>query len=121
MLDAIHRHPDANATELSQALGVTRSALTQMGARLVEKELVERYARPDNKKEKYFRRTALGDATWDAHQACHAEANQEMCAFLRSLTADEKRLILKFLGKVESAMPITRFDCQCHEDKKPCI
>ena len=42
LLDAIHRHPDANATELSQCLGCTRSALTQMSTRLLKKGLIER-------------------------------------------------------------------------------
>lgn len=121
LLETIARHPDAKATALSHLLGVTRGALTQMGSRLMEKGLVERFSRPDNKKEKFYRLTGAGADALAAHEAFHAEANRRMCAFLRGLTEAEKRVILEFLDKVDDALPITRFDCHHPGAETPCI
>lgn len=112
LLEAIHRYPEAKATDLAQQLGITRGALTQMSNRLAEKALVERFTLPENKKEKYLRLTGRGEAAWKAHQSFHSDANAELCEFFRSLSREEKHLILEFLGKVEDAAPIARCDCQ---------
>lgn len=45
---------------LSAKLGVTKSAVTQMNAKLLDKGLIERFQDYKNKKEKYFRLTNEG-------------------------------------------------------------
>ena len=42
-------------TEISEKLNVTRSAITQVTNKLVEKEYIEKYTLPTNKKEVYLR------------------------------------------------------------------
>lgn len=42
-------------TEISEKLNVTRSAITQVTNKLVEKEYIEKYTLPSNKKEVYLR------------------------------------------------------------------
>lgn len=120
LLERVRRSPGINAAELSRGLRVTRPAITQMGGRLEEKGLIERFSKPENKKEKYYRLTELGEATWQAHAAHHAAANQEMCAFLRGLDDGEKQVILQFLTKAGEALPISNFDCTCQDTQDAC-
>ena len=42
-------------TEISEKLNVTRSAITQVTNRLVEKQYIEKYTLPSNKKEVYLK------------------------------------------------------------------
>lgn len=110
-LEMVYRNPEANAIELSEALKVTRGAITQMGKRMEDRGFVLRFSKPDNRKEKYYRLTDLGKTLRQAHQQYHAKANEQMCQYLRSLTQEELALIMQFLGKLSELMPLCAFDC----------
>lgn len=60
LLEKIDAYPEANASALSARCGVTKSAVTQMSGRLVEKGLAAAYRCGANKKEKYLRLTSEG-------------------------------------------------------------
>ena len=60
LLEKIDEYPAANVSALSARSGVTKSAVTQMSAKLTEKGLIEPYQNPGNKKERYFRLTEAG-------------------------------------------------------------
>jgi len=60
LIDAIYEHPDANARMLSEIMGVTQGAITQMTAKLSEKKLIERYKMPGNKKDRRENRQGWG-------------------------------------------------------------
>ncbi|WP_225353112.1 MarR family transcriptional regulator [Secundilactobacillus paracollinoides] len=57
-IEFIGNHPDANVTIIANAMYVTRGAVSKMTRRLMKNALIERYQKPDNKKEIYFRLTA---------------------------------------------------------------
>ncbi|HCD44849.1 MAG TPA: MarR family transcriptional regulator [Lachnoclostridium sp.] len=112
LIDAIYEHPDANARMLSEIMGVTQGAITQMTAKLSEKKLIERYKMPGNKKEKYYRLTSEGEQARLGHQEYHSEANQKLCQYFCSLSDANARVILDFFEKVKECMPISEFACQ---------
>ena len=60
LLEKIYQYPQANISILSVKLGVTKSAVTQMSIKLLDKELIEKFQDSKNKKEKYFRLTNKG-------------------------------------------------------------
>ncbi|WP_349947858.1 MarR family transcriptional regulator [Lacrimispora sp. BS-2] len=112
LIDTIYDHPHANARMLSEIMGVTQGAITQMTVKLTEKKLIEGYKMPGNKKEKYYRLTAEGKQARLKHQEYHSEANQKLCQYFCSLSDASAKVILDFFEKVKECMPISEFACQ---------
>ena len=112
LIDTIYEHPNANARMLSEIMGVTQGAVTQMTSKLTEKKLIEQYRLSGNKKEKYYRLTLEGDQARLGHQEYHSLANQKLCQYFCSLSDANARVILDFFEKVKECMPISEFACQ---------
>lgn len=109
-LEAVFRHPQANALALSKIMRITPGAVTQVGNRLVEKGLLQKESRHGNKKEKYYALTQGGEAVRQGHIAHHFQANREICAYLSTLQQQEIDVITAFL-QTASQLPISEFDC----------
>ena len=121
LLELIERYPAANVSMLSEKFGVTKSAVTQISARLLDKGLIERYKSLKNKKERYFRLTEAGRRI----RAEYADRNQKaadlMCRYLCSLNGEEKKIILSFMKTVRSCIPLSAFPCRCGEQRQACL
>lgn len=102
---------EINAVELSKHMNVTRSAVTQMSNKLGDRGLIEKYSKPDNKKEKYLRLTEAGKRTLAEYEKQHEEANDKMCSYLSGLSNEERDTLLKFLDNLQQCMPISNFEC----------
>ena len=102
---------EINAVEISHRMNVTRSAVTQMSNKLEDRGLIEKYAKPDNKKEKYIRLTREGERTLAEYEKQHEEANERMCNYLSGLSNDERDTLIGFLDNLEKCMPISNFEC----------
>ncbi len=120
LIEVIYQHPDINAGELSDLMGITKGALTQLSNKLTQKGLAESYTKTGNKKEKYYRLTGLGEKARIAHQSHHARANEALCKYFCSLNAEESKVIYDFFDKVMENMPICEFSCVYHEDGTAC-
>ncbi len=114
-LGTIARYPDDNVSALSERLGITKGAVTQMVAKLCQKELLEGTRREDNKKEKFFRLTRRGEATIEGHQHYHKQANQKLCRFIADLDDKEASAVFRFLECVRECVPICQFPCEYEE------
>ena len=113
LLEQIQSYPDSNVSTLSLKAGITKSALTQTGLKLLEKGLIEKYQSPQNKKEKYFRLTAAGLETLRHCADCNRKASEALCAYLCSLTAEEKQVLIKFMEMMQLCLPLYAFPCRC--------
>ena len=73
MIDFIGRHPDRNISELSEEVGMSKSAVSQMITKLHSKNLIikERY-----KKEITVRLTEKGKELFNGHRQYHETLNQ---------------------------------------------
>ena len=59
-IEYIGKNTAPNVTKLAEAFYVTNGAISKMAKKLIKKELIESYQKPDNKKEIYFRLTEHG-------------------------------------------------------------
>jgi Transcriptional regulators len=116
LLEKISLYPNANVSALSAHAGVTKSAITQICTKLLEKGLIEKYSNDKNKKEKYFRLTPAGENVRDLHQQDHDAAASEILEYLCSLKGNEKTLILSFMQNMKKWMPLCAFPCMCGFD-----
>lgn len=114
MLDAIESKPDMNVSELSDKLCVTKSAVTQLSGKLLEKGLIEKYTLGHNKKERYFRLTDAGAQVIQAHLAYHQRSSDMMQKYLCSLSLEDKAVLLRFFEQVKACDELCVFTCQCN-------
>lgn len=111
LLDLIDQNPQKRAGTLSEALGVTKGALAQVAKRLTDKGLIEEYNAEGNRKEKYYRLTALGEEARAGHIRHHDQSIGRMKSYLCSRSEDEKRVLTEFLKEIGQCMPLWPYNC----------
>lgn len=121
LLEKIEAHPASNVSTLSAKSGVTKSAVTQMSGKLLEKGLIEKYQDPKNKKEKYFRLTESGRAVREKHAEYNRQAADQLRTYLCSMDAEHKKVIMEFLSVMKKYMPMCAFACRCTQSGTPCF
>lgn len=102
---------EINAVLLANEMGVTRSAVTQMCNKLEERKLIEKYSKPDNKKEKYLRLTDDGVIALKDYEEEHKAANDKMCKYINGLDAAQRKTLVEFMDNLQQFMPISNFEC----------
>lgn len=110
-LECITRNESENASGLAKCLGVSKGAVTQLSAKLLQKELIAAGKRDDNKKEKYYRLTRRGRQLMGQHHMEHDKANRRIHAFLATATAAETDVIVRFLKCLSQSMLFCEFAC----------
>ncbi len=115
-LDTIARYPGENVSALSDRLGITKGAITQMVEKLYQKELLEIEKREDNKKEKFFLLTHKGKASLQGHQLLHRESNESLCNFICTLKPDEVDTVFRLLEHLKRCVPFSEFPCSCIQE-----
>lgn len=108
---------EINAVELANQMSVTRSAVTQMCNKLEERDLIEKYLKPDNKKEKYLRLTKAGNKALKDFEKEHMEANDRMCTYINSLGESERKTVIEFMDNLQQCMPISNFQCMGRRER----
>ncbi|SJZ86688.1 transcriptional regulator, MarR family [Pilibacter termitis] len=72
-IECISKGEFVNVTKIAQSLYMTRSAASKIAKKLLDKKLIERYQRTENKKEVYFRLTEKGREVNEIHENLHKE------------------------------------------------
>lgn len=74
-IEYIAKNNDSNVTKLAEAFYMTKSAISKLTKKLIEKELIVSYQKTENKKEIYFQLTPKGMAInkihYELHQSFH--------------------------------------------------
>jgi len=70
-IEYIGKNEDSNVTKLSEAFQMTTGGITKITKKLLEKNFIESYKKPDNKKEIYFRLTKQGEEVFITHEKLH--------------------------------------------------
>jgi DNA-binding MarR family transcriptional regulator len=96
-----------NGTRLSKVMGITKSGISKLTAKLQEKGLILTERLPGNQKEICYRLTPDGEKVFRFHAELHEIAEENMLAVVREYDKDDLVLIDKFLKKIIAA--ISRF------------
>lgn len=100
---AIGDNPGINVTNLSETLGISKSAISQMIKKLERKKLIEKFIEPENKKEIRLFLSPKGKIAYLGHEQHHAKIFAKMHSKMSSLESSELKLILRFLSAVEES------------------
>lgn len=98
-IEYIGRYGDSNVTKLAESLYMTRSAISKITKKLLEKGLIESYQKPENKKEIYFRLTAQGKVVEEVHERLHTEFEERDQVVFEQVTEEQYDSMLHFLAK----------------------
>ena len=104
-IDAIGLDGGYSASELSEKLGVTNGAVTQVSDKLLKKKLIEKYKKQGNKKTVYFKLTEEGAVAYKNHEKFHADFNAKLVSYLTSLSKKEFDAIARLAELVDINIP----------------
>ena len=96
-IEYIEKHADSNVTKLAESFYMTRSAISKITKKLLEKGLIESYQKPENKKEIYFRLTEQGEAVNQIHEELHKQFRERDRAVFEQVTAAQFDSMLAFI------------------------
>jgi DNA-binding MarR family transcriptional regulator len=103
MVDFIGRHPNLNISELAYEIGMTKSAASQVIAKLNRKKLIFKKRK---RKEVYPYLTEEGQRAFDGHKRYHETQNQySVFKNTTKYTPEIKRLIADFLSEYIDDLP----------------
>ncbi|MGM0218616.1 MarR family winged helix-turn-helix transcriptional regulator [Enterococcus sp. AZ126] len=98
-IESIGKITDPNVTQLAESLYMTRGAISKITKKLLKKDLIERYQKPENKKEIYFRLTRQGQQVFDLHEKLHEEFQERDKVVFEDVTQEQFDDMLRFIGK----------------------
>lgn len=96
-VDIIGKNRNTNTTLIAQKLGLTKSGVLKILNKLLEKEYIERFQIPENRKEKYFSLTSKGENIFKKHLELHKISEERDSKIFEKFSNDEKETISKFL------------------------
>lgn len=98
-IEYIGKSDDSNVTKLAETFYMTRSGISKITKKLIEKGLIESYQRPDNKKEIYFKLTEQGNAIYKVHEELHKEFQERDKAVFDHVTEKQLDSMIDFTEK----------------------
>ncbi len=98
-IDYIGKNTDSNVTKLAEAFYMTRSALSKLTKKLIEKGIIESYQKPDNKKEIYYKLTEKGKSISEIHDRLHNEFQERDKKIFEQMTMEQYDTMLSFSEK----------------------
>lgn len=98
-IEYIGNHTDANVTKMAESLYMTRGAISKITKKLIDKQLIESYQKPDNKKEIYFRLTEQGIQIQHMHEQLHQEFEERDQVVFEQVTDEQFENMLRFIEK----------------------
>ena len=88
-----------NVTKLAAAMNLTRGGVSKMIRKILKKGAAEAYTDDANKKEIYYRLTALGKRVFDAHEDIHKKWRKQDEAFFKRFSDKEIAFAKQFIKK----------------------
>jgi len=100
-IEAIGENEGLNVTDLSDRLGVSKAAISQIIKKLENKGFVKRYKAGRNDKETLSRLTKKGRTAFDGHKEYHTSRDKEIIEMLKKMSPEEYVFFETILGEME--------------------
>ncbi|MBC1973125.1 MarR family transcriptional regulator [Listeria welshimeri] len=98
-IEYIAKSEDPNVTKLAEAFYMTKSAISKITKKLIDKGYIESYQKPENKKEIYFRLTHNGAEINHIHESLHQEFLDRDKVVFDEVSDEQYAEVLKFVEK----------------------
>ena len=100
VLHAIGTAENVNGTYLAREIGMTKSGISKVVGKLLQKSLIEAERFPDNRREVYYTLTETGGKYFTLHADLHGRINKRLYAAISVYRIDELELITRFMQDV---------------------
>lgn len=97
LLEAVSNHPELNASELAEKIGLQKGTFSKVVHRLEKAGLLYRYQNEDNRKEVFFKLTELGQRAYEGHYQFHERTSPVTYEYFQQYTEEEQQVILEFI------------------------
>lgn len=101
-LDKINNNPEKNMSELSEMIGVTKGALSQLATKLQQKGLLVKEKSEDNAKTIYLRVTDEGSQALEEYYVLHDALYDGFEEILSHFNENELEKIYEFICETEA-------------------
>lgn len=118
-IEYIGKNVDSNVTKLAESFYMTRSAISKLTKKLIEKGYIESYQKPENKKEIYFKLTEQGKEINKVHEKLHRECQDRDKAVFEDITDEQFENMINFVEKYNAHLEreIKKVDLDIKSDK----
>jgi len=107
VLDAIGRLEPVNGIAIATQYHIPKGTVSKVTRRLITQGLVRTESLPNNRKEIWFRLTALGREAFEVHRAFDAQMERGMRQFLQRYQPNDLRLLVRVLQEAAEASFLT--------------
>ncbi len=101
IIEAVGKNPGINVTELANALGISKPAVSKFVKKLEQKRLIKRYREKGNEREVFFSLPAKGREVFDAHRKFHSRTDADLVRIIQGMSEEERRVIERFIDRIE--------------------
>lgn len=98
-IEYIGKNVEPNVTKLAEYFYMTRSAISKITKKLINKGVIESYQKPDNQKEIYFRLTEKGKEIYKIHEELHKGFHERDKVVFEEISEEQLDIMLNFVEK----------------------
>ncbi|AJD27733.1 winged helix DNA-binding domain protein [Clostridium botulinum] len=98
-IDFIGKIENPNVTKISENMNMTRGAISKICKKLLNSKLIDKYKKPDNDKEIYFKLTKSGEELYKRHEIKHKKWEERNNNFFKNVDREEQEIVASFLKK----------------------
>lgn len=102
IIQAIGMHENINVTRLAGLMGITKGAVSQFAAKLIQKDMIVKRTSPFTDNEVILTLTGRGRTVFDTHQAYHRKMFAELESILDRYPPEVPKAITGLLDCYES-------------------
>ncbi len=117
LLKCVQRNENSKAGDLSQYLGMTNGAVTQLAKKLESKGYLEPYRMPGNKKEIYYKLTETGETACEGYDLHYDEIKNRIESYISNL---DDETIKKITGLFDAVAESASVDKNCSIKHSAC-
>ena len=104
LLEVIGSREGISTTQLAEKLAVTKGAVSQTTARLLEKQLICKTPAPGQRREQRFTLTEKGEVVFHHHRQMHGCMLERVEALLRQLPPESRKTLDEILVVIEGSI-----------------
>ncbi|AUM98490.1 MarR family transcriptional regulator [Clostridium botulinum] len=98
-IDFIGKIENPNVTKISENMNMTRGAISKICKKLLNSKLIDKYKKPENDKEIYFKLTKSGEELYKRHEIKHKQWEERNNNFFKNVDREEQEIVASFLKK----------------------
>ncbi|MHB9926222.1 MarR family transcriptional regulator [Clostridium botulinum] len=98
-IDFIGKIENPNVTKISENMNMTRGAISKICKKLLNSKLIDKYKKPENDKEIYFKLTKSGEELYKCHEIKHKKWEERNNNFFKNVDREEQEIVASFLKK----------------------